>query len=68
MLPIIPRRKLLNVRLTFCGSIESGDSGGEVVGVVGLLEIKYIFKYIYCGHVVKLLLASIIKYSWNDAH
>lgn len=56
MLPIIPRRKLLNVRLTFCGSIESGDSGGEVVGVVGLLEIKYILKiYIYCGHVVKLL-------------
>lgn len=47
MLPIIPRRKLLNVRLTFCGSIESGDSGGEVVGVVGLLEIKYIFKNIY---------------------
>ena len=68
MLPIIPRRKLLSVRLTFCGSIESGDSGGEVVGVVGLLEIKYIFKYIYCGHVVKLLLASIIKYSWNNAH
>lgn len=68
MLPIIPRRKLLNVRLTFCGSIESGDSGGEVVGVVGLLEIKYIFKNIYCGHVVKLLLASIIKYSWNNAH
>lgn len=67
MFPIIPRRKLLSVRLTFCGSIESGDSGGEVVGVVGLLEIKYIFKK-YCGHVVKLLLASIIKYSWNNAH
>ena len=34
MLPIIPRRKLLRVRLTFCGSIGSGESGGDVVGVV----------------------------------